>query len=190
MAVIDVAGFIADLKGHADEHGFHIHGERHFVETYSLRQMWELELHPEEACDSPVDLLFSLDVDPRALLGFEDAVLKEDRPHDEPPEGFRFEMHLTWTLPPLANAPDLLVLATDLAGIGGVELPVEVTAIDSIQSVTDAPQRSLSLVANVTVDLGDVMMLTFEDQVCDLLTRCKDISMFLVERAPSWLGTE
>ena len=47
MAVIDVAGFVADLKDHAADHGFHIHDERHFVETYSLRQVWEIDLHPE-----------------------------------------------------------------------------------------------------------------------------------------------
>jgi len=190
LAVIDVAGFIADLKGHADDHGFHVHDERHFVETYSLRQMWELDLHPEEACDGPIDLLLSLDVDPRILLGFEDAVLKQDDPHGEPPSGFTFPLHLTWTLPPLAAAPDLLVLATELAGVGGVELPVEVTAIDSIHSVTDAPQRSLSIVAKVPVDVGDLMMLTYDEQICDLLTRCKDISLFLLERAPKWLPIE
>ena len=38
MAVIDIAGFVADLKDHAVEHGFHVHDERHFVESYSLRQ--------------------------------------------------------------------------------------------------------------------------------------------------------
>ncbi|MGH3744919.1 MAG: phosphoribosylaminoimidazolesuccinocarboxamide synthase, partial [Mycobacteriales bacterium] len=26
------------------------HDERHFVETYSLRQVWEVELHPEDGC--------------------------------------------------------------------------------------------------------------------------------------------
>ncbi len=31
MAVIDIAGFVADLKDHAVEHGFHVHDERHFV---------------------------------------------------------------------------------------------------------------------------------------------------------------
>ncbi len=44
LAVIDVPGFVADLKDHAVDHGFHIHEERHFVETYSLRQTWEVEL--------------------------------------------------------------------------------------------------------------------------------------------------
>ena len=49
MAVIDVAGYIADLKDHAtNDHGFHVHDERHLVETYSLRQAWEVDLHPEE----------------------------------------------------------------------------------------------------------------------------------------------
>ena len=68
MAVIDVAGFVADLKDHAVDHGFHVHDERHFVETYSLRQAWEVDLHPEEACGGPLDLHLSLEVDPRALL--------------------------------------------------------------------------------------------------------------------------
>ena len=78
LAVIDVAGFVADLKSHAIDHGFHVHDERHFVETYSLRQTWEVDLHPEEACHDPVDLHLALDVDPRALLGFEDELSKLD----------------------------------------------------------------------------------------------------------------
>ena len=40
MAALDVAGFVSDLKDHAADHGFHVHDERHFVETYSLRQAW------------------------------------------------------------------------------------------------------------------------------------------------------
>ena len=139
MAVIDVAGFVADLKSQAIDHGFHVHDERHFVETYSLRQLWEVDLHPEEACSGPIDLHLSLDVDPRAMLGFEDEVMKLDDLDEAPPGGFTFPLVFTWTLPPLPEPPDLLVLATELAGIGGVELPVEVSAIDSFPSVTDAP---------------------------------------------------
>ena len=81
MAVIDLAGFVADLKDHAVEHGFHVHDERHFVESYSLRQNWEVDLHPEEGCDGPVDLYLSLEIDPRVLLGFEDAVIEGDLWH-------------------------------------------------------------------------------------------------------------
>src|SRR3954447_19042155 len=72
MAVIDVPGFVADLKDHAADHGFHVHDERHFVETYSLRQAWEVDLHPEAACEGPLALHLSLEVDPRQLLAFED----------------------------------------------------------------------------------------------------------------------
>ncbi|MEZ5176825.1 MAG: hypothetical protein R2746_00685 [Acidimicrobiales bacterium] len=64
MAVIDVAGFVADLKDHAVDHGFHVHDERHFVETYSLRQAWEVDLHPEDACGGPLDLHLALEIDP------------------------------------------------------------------------------------------------------------------------------
>ena len=84
MAVIDVAGFVADLKDHAVDHGFHVHDERHFVETYSLRQAWEVDLHPEEACGGPLDLHLSLEVDPRALLAFEDAVLAQSDDESRP----------------------------------------------------------------------------------------------------------
>ena len=88
MAVLDVAGFVADLKDHAVEHGFHVHDERHFVESYSLRQTWEVDVHPEEGCEGPVDLYLSLEIDPRVLLGFEDAVINlpdDDEPADDVP---------------------------------------------------------------------------------------------------------
>ena len=89
VAVIDVAGFVADLKSQAIDHGFHVHDERHFVETYSLRQLWEVDLHPEEACSGPIDLHLSLDVDPRAMLGFEDEVMKLEDVDEPPPAGSR-----------------------------------------------------------------------------------------------------
>ena len=135
MAVIDVAGYVAELKEHAVDHGFHVHDERHFVETYSLRQAWEVDLHPEEGCGGPLDLHLSLEVDPRVLLAFEDIVV--DLPDEEdPPEEFHFPLVFTWALPPLPAGPDLLLLATELAGVGGPDLPLEVSAIDSFGSVT------------------------------------------------------
>ena len=100
MAVIDIAGFVADLKDHAVEHGFHVHDERHFVESYSLRQNWEVDLHPEEGCEGPVDLYLSLEIDPRVLLGFEDAVI-ERADVEDPPDEFHFPLNFTWALPPL-----------------------------------------------------------------------------------------
>lgn len=189
MAVIDVAGFVSDLKNHAIDHGFHVHDERHFVETYSLRQLWEVDLHPEEACNGPIDLHLALEVDPRALLGFEDEVLKMEDPDDEPPAGFSFPLVFNWTLPPLPHPPDLLVLATELAGIGGIDLPVEVSAIDSFPSVTDAPERSLSIVARISVSLAEVY-LADEDSFCTVLDRCKDVSLYLLDQAPRWLAED
>ncbi len=149
MAVLDVAGFVADLKDHAVEHGFHVHDERHFVESYSLRQTWEVDLHPEEGCEGPVDLYLSLEIDPRVLLGFEDAVI-EVGDDAEPEDTFHFPLSFTWALPPLAHGPDLLVLATDLAGVGGRDLPLDVSATDSFPAATDAPERSLRIVAHQT----------------------------------------
>jgi hypothetical protein len=187
VAVIDVAGFVADLKSQAIDHGFHVHDERHFVETYSLRQLWEVDLHPEEACSGPIDLHLSLDVDPRAMLGFEDEVMKLDDLDQTPPPGFTFPLVFTWTLPPLPKPPDLLALAVELAGVGGVELPVEVSAIDSYANVTDAPERSLTLVARTSVDLADVY-LNNDTNVADDLERCKHVSLFLLDQANAWLG--
>jgi hypothetical protein len=185
MAVIDVAGFVADLKDHAVEHGFHVHDERHFVESYSLRQTWEVDLHPEEGCAGPVDLYLSLDIDPRVLLTFEDEVM--GRPEgDDPSDDFHFPLNFTWALPPLPHGPDLLVLATELAGLGGPDLPLEVSAIDSIPAATDAPERSLRIIAHQRVSLlrireGDAVS-------CDSLEQCLAVSRYLLDSATDWLG--
>lgn len=184
LAVIDVAGFIADLKDHAVDHGFHVHDERHFVESYSLRQAWEVDLHPEEACGGPLDLHLSLEVDPRVLLAFEDKVL--DIPEgDDPPDDYHFPLLFNWALPPLPHPPDLLVLATDLAGVGGPDLPLEVSAIDSFAAVTDAPERSLAIVAKLQLSLAKVFV--GQELLCETLDRCLAVSQFLLEAAPVWL---
>lgn len=185
MAVIDVAGFVADLKAHAVDHGFHVHDERHFVESYSLRQAWEVDLHPEEACGGPLDLHLALEVDPRILLSFEDAVV--DLPEEaDPPDDFRFPLLFTWSLPPLPHGPDLLQLHLDLAGVAGIDLPLEVSAIDSFPSATDAPERSLTIIARQHVSLARI--LTGEELLCEALDRCLGVSRYLLGNAPRWLG--
>lgn len=184
MAALDIPGFVADLKDHAIEHGFHVHDERHFVESYSLRQTWEVDLHPEEACAGPLDLYLALEVAPRALLGFEDAVMAAD--DGEVPDEFSFPLTFTWGLPPLPHAPDLLRLATELAGVGGTDLPLEASAIDSYPSVTDAPETSLRVVAHQRVSL--VRIRDGEEIPCATLDACAAVSRYLLERAPDWLG--
>ena len=191
MAVVDVAGFIADLKDHAAEHGFHVHDERHFVETYSMRQAFEVDLHPEAACGGPLDLHLSLDLDPRTLMAFEDEVMslsEEAYPSDD----LTVQILFTWALPPLENGPDLLVLATELAGLGGTQLPTEVSAMDSFAEVTAAPQRSINVVARIETPLAGLYSGDFRGEernwVCDALDRCQAISEYLLDRAPAWLG--
>ena len=191
MAVVDVAGFIADLKDHAAEHGFHVHDERHFVETYSMRQAFEVDLHPEAACGGPLDLHLSLDLEPRTLMAFEDEVMslsEEAYPSDD----LTVQILFPWALPPLENGPDLLVLATELAGLGGTQLPTEVSAMDSFAEVTDAPQRSINVVARIETPLAGLYSGDFRGEernwVCDALDRCQAISEYLLDRAPAWLG--
>jgi len=185
MAAIDVAGFIADLKNHAVDHGFHVHAERHFVETYSLRQAWEIDLHPESACGGPVDIHLLLDVDPRVLLAFEDAfnTLGED---EEPVDDFHFPLVLTWNLPPMHRGPDLLRLTIDLAPIGGMSMPLEVSAVDSYASATELGERRVSVVARMPVSLTAISR--GDDPLCELFERSGKISNFLLEQAESWPG--
>ena len=183
MAAIDVAGYVAELKDHAVDHGFHVHDERHFVETYSLRQVWEVDLHPEEGCGGPLDLHLALEVEPRVLLAFED-VVAELPEEEEPADEFHFPLIFTWALPPLPKGPDLLLLATEMAGVGGPELPLEVSAIDSFASVTAAPERSLTVVARQQVSLARV--LGGEELLCDVLDRCLAVSRYLLAQAPEW----
>jgi hypothetical protein len=185
VAIIDVAGFISNLKDHATRHGFHIHDERHFVETYSLRQAWEVDLHPEDACGGPLDLHLSLEIDPRILFAFEDQVmlLEED---EEPEERYGLPMLFTWSMPPLPHGPDLLILATELAGVGGTVLPLEVSAIDSYGSVTDPAERTVNIVARIEISLSEIFC--GKEDLCAALDTCADVSHFLLDRAPLWLG--
>jgi len=183
MASIDIAGFVADLKDHAVDHGFHVHDERHFVETYSLRQAWEVDLHPDDACGGPVDLNVTLDVDPRILLAFDDAIstLAEDA---DPEDDFHFPLVVTWVLPPMSQGPDLLRLAIDLAPVGGIAMPLEVSASDSFASATDLGERRVSVVARHPISL--VRVSKGEDTLCDLFEKYREVSSFLLQAAESW----
>ena len=126
-----------------------------------------------------------LEIDPRVLLGFEDAVIAGDG-LDDPPDEFHLPLSFTWALPPLPHAPDLLVLATDLAAVGGPDLPLEVSAIDSYPSVTDAPETSLRVVGHQRVSL--LRIRDGEEVPCETLDRCLNVSRYLLEKAPGWIG--
>jgi hypothetical protein len=96
-----------------------------------------------------------------------------------------FPLVFTWTLPPLRYPPDLLVLATELAGRGGIDLPLEVSAIDSFAAVTDAPERSLTIVSRIDVGLDRIYL--GQEHLCDLLDTCHSVSTYLLEHASRWL---
>ena len=149
--IVDVPGFIADLKNHAIEHGFHVHDERHFIETYTMRQAFEIDLHPESACGGPVDLQLSLDLEPRTLMAFEDEIvmLADDA---YPSDDLTLDLLFTWQLPPLAYGPDLLVLATDLAGISGTELPTPAQP-NSLQ-LSRRTQLTKTIISNTSYKLS------------------------------------
>ena len=63
------------------------------------------------------------------------------------------------------------------------------SAIDSYPSVTDAPERSLTIIARISLDLADVYMHN-DGSVAQALERCKDVSLYLLERAETeaWIG--
>ena len=119
------------------------------------------------------------------LLGFEDAVI--GRPEDDDPpddsasrSASRGRSRRCRTVPTCSCSPP------SSPAIGGPDLPLEVSAIDSIPAATDAPERSLRIVAHQQVSLlrirdGDAVS-------CDLLERCLAVSRYLLEGAPDWLG--
>ena len=182
---VDIAGFVADLKEHATEHGFHVHDERHFVETYSLRQSWEVDVHPEAGCGGPIDLHLALDVDPKVILSLRDRLEELGDDLDEPEDADFLDLYFNWAVPPVRNPPDLLVLATDLAGIGGTLLPIEVSAIDSYAAVTDAPERRLMVQGKTNISLVDALY--GREQLCDVLDGSREVSEYLLDRVEDWM---
>lgn len=180
---IDIAGFVTYLKDHAVEHGFHVHGERHYIESYSLGQSWEVELHPESACDGPLDLHLAFDVDPRILLALDDRFEETGGDTDASYTEYELPLFFRWALPSLADPPDLLLLATDLAAVGGPELPIEVSAIDTY-GATDAPERRLDIVGKVQVPLAEVVL--GRQSMCEVLDRCLEVSEALVAKTEEW----
>ena len=185
MAAIDVAGYVADLKDHSVDHGFHVHDERHFVETYSLRQVWEVDLHPEEGCGGPLDLHLALDVDPRVLLSFEDAVvlLAED---EEPPDEFHFPLTFTWALPPLPADPTCFVWPSTWPGSAASSCRSR--SRPSIPSPTPPTARSAGSASWPATRSLWPGCSSGEELLCDVFDRALAVSRFLLESADGWLG--
>ena len=187
MSLIDLHGFVANLKDHVGEHGFHVHGDRHFVETYSNRQTWEVDLHPDHACGGPLDMVLTVEIESRTLLAFEDEVnsLPED---DDPDDGITVPLTLSFVLPPLHLGPDLLVLATELAALGETELPLQVSSVDRVAAVMDAAERTVNIEGRLDLPLSRIYMGQDLEVLCDMFDRARKVCEFLLDRAPAWLG--
>ena len=149
-----------------------------------MRQSWEVDLHPDSACDGPLDLNLALEVDPRVVLELEQR-LDELGDDDFRPDGeFKLPMSFNWGLPPLADPPDLVVLATELAGVGGPDLPIEVSGVESTGVLSVGPELRLSIAGRLEVSLIDAML--GEEKFCDTLERCRAVSEYLVAEADHW----
>jgi hypothetical protein len=86
----------------------------------------------------------------------------------------------------MPQGPDLLRLAIDLAPVGGMEMPLEVTASDSFASPTETSERRICIVARRAISLSQVAK--GEDPLCDVFDRGRGISDFLLQAAESWLA--
>ena len=119
------------------------------------------------------------------MLSFEDVIVSLAE-GVEPPDDHLLPLTITWSMPPLQSSPDLLVLATELAGVGGPDLPLEVSAADAYVGVIDAPQRSVNIVSRNTTSLSQLFM--GQEDLSDLFRRLAAVSDFLIDRAPVWFG--
>lgn len=184
MAIIDLAGFVSQLKDHFVEHKFHIHEERHMVETYSLIQSWEIDLHPETACNGAVDLIVSMTIDPRSLLFFEDKIAElEDSAHET--DASPFEIDFAWSLPPIKDTVNILSLTLDLTRFGDLQFPIEVGVRDDFKSVTDSAVRHLLVSAKHVFSLNQIY--NGEEVPCEVVTKAFEISSHLLDRSAQWL---
>ncbi len=104
--------------------------------------------------------------------------------YEEPEGDFRLPMVFNWALPPIEDPPDLVVLATELAGVGGMEIPIEVSGVESTGVLSTGSDVRLSIVGRVEVNLVDVML--GREQMCDMLDRCREVSEWLIEQADDW----
>jgi hypothetical protein len=104
---------------------------------------------------------------------------------EEPADEYFFDLYFNWAVPPLHDPPDLLVLATDLAGLGGMDLPIEVSAVDSYSDVMGSPERRLQVTGTSQVSLAGILM--GREQLCEVLDSAREVSEYLLDRVSRWM---
>jgi hypothetical protein len=88
----------------------------------------------------------------------------------------------------MRKPPDLIILSAELAGIGGIDLPIEISSVESMGALDDSMDRRLSVVGRVDRSLVDVVF--SQDSLCDALDRVHDVSMYLVDNASDWIDED
>jgi hypothetical protein len=80
-----------------------------------------------------------------------------------------------------------LLLATELAGIEGTDLPTEISAVDSLPNVTDSPQRSLGVVGRLEIPLATIYLAEEGPLIAAAFECSISISQYLLDRVQVWM---
>ena len=191
--VLDLQAFVASLKDHVLEHGFHIEDERHYIETYSGEQVWNIGLHPENGCDRPISVELSVTVSTRALIAFEDALSEpEGTDVNEAPDGEAsaqavIPLTVEVSAAPLTTAPDLLVLATEVAAQSHSDVPLSPTLSSKVEPLDDGEQYCLHVSGEVWLPLLAVYQMDDLDDVCAALDSARSVCEHLADHVDKWM---
>jgi hypothetical protein len=120
-------------------------------------------------------------------LKFEDSLVEVDDVPSDDDGDYNVTFFFNWSLPPMRKAPDLIVLSAELAGIGRIDLPIEISSVESMGALDAAVEVRLSVVGKVERSLVDIVFT--QDSLCDVLDRVHDVSMYLVNHADAWEAT-
>lgn len=192
--MLDLQAFVAGLKDHVLDHGFHIYDERHYIETYSGEQVWYIGLHLENSCDGPIAVELILTASTRALLKFEDALAEPD--DEESSDALNEEMAARIVVPltlevsasPLATAPDLLVLATEVAARSHPAVPMKPTLTSRVELLDEGEEYCLHITGKVWVPLFGIYQGDELKEVCAVLDSGRAVCRHLCEEIDSWMG--
>ena len=182
------------LKSHVPNHGFHIEGEQHYVETYSGEQGWRIGMHPEGGCDGPIGVELGLTATARALIAFEDALAAPD--DDGSSEAQTDDMAARVVIPltvevsaqPLVAAPDLLVLATEVAAESRPAVPMSPTLTSQLGPLDAGEEYCLLVRGELWVSLLDICQMDDLDEVCEALASARAVCAHLADRVDRWMG--
>ena len=191
--VLDLQAFVAGLKTHVHDHGFHIHDERHYVETYWGEQVWHMSLHLENGCDGPIAAELSLTASTRVLLAFQDALTEPDDAEssqalNEMTARIVVPLSLDISASPLTTAPDLLVLATEVAARSNAAVPMKPTLTSRVELLDEGEEYCLYVTGEVWVPLFGIYEGDKLEEVCAVLESAQAVCAHLCEQIDSWMG--